>query len=148
MKSRLLVSEADFDPGAEIEGLSAGQSISGAIASFVGLVRGASDEVRAMTLEHYPGMTEKQIAALIEEAGQRWPVDRITVIHRVGRLEPGARIVFVGVAGRHRAETFAACEFLIDWLKTRAPFWKLEETATGDRWVEPRDSDAERTRRW
>ena len=148
MRSRLLVTPDDFDPGSEIEALSAGQSSSGAIASFVGLVRGASDGVQAMTLEHYPGMTEKQIAALIEEAAKRWTLDGVTVIHRVGRLEPGARIVFVGVAGRHRAEAFAACEFLIDWLKTRAPFWKLEETAAGERWVAPRGADEERARRW
>ena len=148
METRLLVTPDDFDPGAEIEALSAGRCVSGAIASFIGLVRGASDGVRAMTLEHYPGMTEKQIAGLIDEAGRRWALDGVTVIHRVGRLEPGARIVFVGVAGRHRAETFAACEFLIDWLKTRAPFWKLEETADGERWVAARGSDEERARRW
>lgn len=148
MQNRLLVTSDDFDPGAEIEALSMGQSRSGAIASFVGLVRGASDGVQAMTLEHYPGMTEKQIAGLIEQAGKRWMLDRVTVIHRVGRLPPGARIVFVGVAARHRAEAFAACEFLIDWLKTQAPFWKLEETATGDRWVAARESDTERADRW
>jgi molybdopterin synthase catalytic subunit len=148
MQSRLLVAPDDFDPGAEIEALSSGQSSSGAVASFVGLVRGASDGVSAMTLEHYPGMTEKQIAALIDEAGRRWTLDGVTVIHRVGRLEPGERIVFVGVAGRHRAEAFAACEFLIDWLKTRAPFWKLEETAEGERWVASRAEDDERAGRW
>jgi len=148
MKKSLLVAPDDFDPGAEIEGLSRGQSESGAIASFVGLVRGATDGVRAMTLEHYPGMTEKQIAALIEEAGKRWSLDAVTVIHRVGRLAPGDRIVFVGVAARHRAEAFAACEFLIDWLKTRAPFWKLEETPAGDRWVAARDEDENRASRW
>jgi len=148
MTVRLLVSPEDFDPGAEIEALSAGQSASGAIASFVGLVRGATDGVHAMTLEHYPGMTEKQIAAIIEEARGRWTLDRVTVIHRVGRLLPGERIVFVGVAGRHRAEAFAACEFLIDWLKTRAPFWKLEETAEGERWVAARSEDDDRARRW
>jgi molybdopterin synthase catalytic subunit len=134
MESRLRVSIDDFDPGA--------------IASFIGLVRGRSDGVQAMTLEHYPGMTEKQVAALIEQAGTRWSLDRVTVIHRVGRLQPGARIVFVGVAARHRAEAFAACEFLIDWLKTRAPFWKLEETPAGDRWVGVLSSDEERARRW
>lgn len=148
MKNRLLVTQDDFDPGAEIEGLSAGQSLSGAIASFVGLVRGAADGVQAMTLEHYPGMTEKQIASLIEEAGKRWALDAVTVIHRVGRLAPGERIVFVGVAARHRAEAFAACEFLIDWLKTRAPFWKLEETSTGERWVSARTEDETRASRW
>lgn len=145
---RLLVTERDFDPGAEIAHLSAGAGESGAVASFVGLVRGAPDGVRAMTLEHYPGMTERQIAGIIEEARGRWHLDRVSVIHRVGRLLPGERIVFTGVAGRHRAEAFAACEFLIDWLKTRAPFWKLEETADGERWVEARAEDDLRAERW
>ncbi len=145
---RLLVTAEDFDPGAEIERLSADQGKSGALASFIGLVRGATDGVAAMTLEHYPGMTEKQIALIIDEARARWSLDRVTVIHRVGRLMPGERIVFVGVAGRHRAESFAACEFLIDWLKTRAPFWKLEETEAGDRWVEARGDDEKRAQRW
>ncbi len=145
---KLLVSAEDFDPGAEIALLSAEQGDSGAIATFIGLVRGAPDHVSAMTLEHYPGMTEKQIARIIDEARSRWTLDRVTVIHRVGRLLPGERIVFVGVAGRHRGESFAACEFLIDWLKTRAPFWKLEETPSGERWVEARDEDGKRAERW
>ena len=146
-KVRLLVTERDFDPGAEIALLS-GDGESGAVASFVGLVRGAQGGVRAMTLEHYPGMTERQIAAIIAEAQQRWSLDRVSVIHRVGRLLPGDRIVFVGVAGRHRTEAFAACEFLIDWLKTRAPFWKLEETEKGERWVEAHAADDLRAERW
>ncbi len=145
---RLLVTPEDFDPGAEIAHLSAGSGESGAVASFIGLVRGTSDGVAAMTLEHYPGMTERQIAAIIEEARTRWTLDRISVIHRVGRLLPGERILFAGVAGRHRAEAFAACEFLVDWLKTRAPFWKLEETAEGERWVEAKAADDLRAERW
>ena len=144
---RLLVTPDDFDPGAEIRRLSA-EDGSGAVACFVGLVRGAADGVRAMTLEHYPGMTERQIAAIVEEARERWALDRVTVIHRVGRLLPGERIVFAGAAGRHRAEAFAACEFLVDWLKTRAPFWKMEETADGERWVEARAEDDLRAERW
>jgi molybdopterin synthase catalytic subunit len=145
---KLLVTAEDFDPGAEIERLSAGHGASGALASFIGLVRGASDGVSAMTLEHYPGMTEREIARIVAEAQRRWSLERVTVIHRIGRLLPGARIVFVGVAGRHRAESFAACEFLVDWLKTRAPFWKLEETAAGERWVEARAEDEKRAERW
>jgi molybdopterin synthase catalytic subunit len=145
---RLLVTAEDFDPGREIERLSSGEGQSGAVATFIGLVRGAADGVSAMTLEHYPGMTEKQIGTLIEEARARWALERVTVIHRVGRLLPGERIVFVGVAGRHRAESFAACEFLIDWLKTRAPFWKMEETESGERWVEAREEDDKRADRW
>ena len=145
---KLVVAAEDFDPGAEIAHLASGKGESGALATFIGLVRGAADGVAAMTLEHYPGMTEREIAKIIEEARSRWALERVTVIHRVGRLPPGARIVFVGVAGRHRAESFAACEFLIDWLKTRAPFWKLEETADGERWVEARDADEKRAGRW
>jgi len=145
---KLLVTAEDFDPGAEIALLSSGEGQSGALASFIGLVRGAADGVAAMTLEHYPGMTEREIAKIVAEAQARWPLERVTVIHRIGRLLPGERIVFVGVAGRHRTESFAACEFLIDWLKTRAPFWKLEETAAGERWVEARDTDEKRASRW
>jgi molybdopterin synthase catalytic subunit len=145
---KLVVTAEDFDPGAEIALLSSGDGTSGALATFIGLVRGGADGVSAMTLEHYPGMTEREIAKIVGEATLRWALERVTVIHRVGRLRPGERIVFVGVAGRHRAEAFAACEFLIDWLKTRAPFWKLEETAGGDRWVEARDEDDKRALRW
>lgn len=145
---KLLVTAEDFDPGAEIERLSSGEGSSGALASFIGLVRGATDGVSAMTLEHYPGMTEKEIARIIAEARRRWSIERVTVIHRIGRLLPGDRIVFVGVTGRHRAESFAACEFLVDWLKTLAPFWKLEETAAGERWVEARAEDEKRAERW
>ncbi len=142
---RLVVAPQDFDPGAEIAALGA-IGASGAVASFVGLVRGG--DVLAMTLEHYPGMTEKQIAATILESRRRWTLDGVTVIHRIGRLLPGERIVFVGVAARHRGEAFAACEFLMDWLKTKAPFWKLEETDTGERWVAAKETDDARAERW
>ena len=144
----LRVGAEDFDPGAEIAALHRGNSETGAVASFVGLVRGDKDQVRAMTLEHYPGMTEKQIGILAEQAASRWRLDRISVIHRVGTLLPGDRIVFVGTASRHRGDAFQACEFLIDWLKTSAPFWKLEQGDTGDRWVEARETDEARAERW
>lgn len=136
----------DFDAGAEGERLQRVSPEVGAVVSFVGTVRGG--EVRAMTLEHYPGMTEKSLEALVEEARRRWFLTAVTVIHRVGRLMPGERIVFVGVASRHRSEAFAACEFLIDRLKTEAPFWKKEETSDSTRWVEARESDEKRARRW
>lgn len=136
----------DFDAGAEGERLQRVSPEVGAVVSFVGTVRGG--EVRSMTLEHYPGMTEKSLEALVEEARRRWSLIAVTVIHRVGRLMPGERIVFVGVASRHRADAFAACEFLIDRLKTEAPFWKKEETEGVARWVEARESDEKRARRW
>jgi len=145
---RIWVGAEDFDPGAEIAVLGGGGGDIGAVASFVGLVRGEGEAVSAMTLEHYPGMTEKQISKLVEEAARRWQLERVTVLHRVGRLNPGDRIVFVGVAARHRGDAFAACEFLIDWLKTQAPFWKLEEGKAGEHWVAARNSDAERAQRW
>lgn len=149
------VQEADFDPGEEAAQLSAGRDDVGALATFTGLVRadkqnGAQGSgVQAMTLEHYPGMTEKALEAIVAEAQTRWPaVLGVRVIHRVGRLAPGDRIVFVGVAGAHRGEAFAACEFIMDYLKTRAPFWKKEDTEEGGRWVDARDSDDEAAGRW
>ena len=152
------VQEADFDAGAEIAALSAGREDVGAVASFVGLVRadkqaekvGAGDTapVQAMTLEHYPGMTEKALEAIVAEARGRWDIFGVRVIHRVGRLLPGDRIVFVAVASAHRGEAFAACEFIMDYLKTRAPFWKKEETAAGGRWVDARESDDHAAGRW
>ncbi|MCE9568519.1 MAG: molybdopterin synthase catalytic subunit MoaE [Rhodocyclales bacterium] len=152
------VQEADFDSGAEIAALSAGREDVGAVASFVGLVRadkgagagvGAGETaVRAMTLEHYPGMTEKALQAIVEEAHGRWDFFDARVIHRVGRLLPGERIVFVAVASSHRGEAFAACEFIMDYLKTRAPFWKKEETPQGGHWVDARESDDHAAGRW
>lgn len=153
------VQQADFDAGAEIAALSAGRDDVGAVASFVGLVRadksttsevsaGETPAVQAMTLEHYPGMTEKALEAIVEEARGRWDIDGVRVIHRVGRLLPGDRIVFVAVASAHRGEAFAACEFIMDYLKTRAPFWKKEETPQGGRWVDARESDDAAAGRW
>jgi len=146
--AEVAVQEADFDTGAEIAALSAGDEGAGAVASFVGLVRGRGEGVDAMTLEHYPGMTEQALADIVAEARGRWDLRRVRVIHRVGRLLPGAQIVFVGVSSAHRGEAFAACEFVMDYLKTRAPFWKKEETADGARWVDARESDDGAAARW
>lgn len=144
------VQAEDFDVGAEVAALSAERNEVGAVATFVGLVRDVSggSSVGAMTLEHYPGMTEKSLEEIVEQACTRWSLYGVRVIHRFGRLEPGDRIVFVGVAGAHRGETFAACEFIMDYLKTRAPFWKLEETPEGAHWVDARDSDDSAAARW
>jgi molybdopterin synthase catalytic subunit len=140
------VREADFDVGAETAALSAGDAGAGAVATFVGLVRG--EGIEAMTLEHYPAMTEKALAEIVAQAKARWQLRRVRVIHRVGRLLPGDRIVFVGVTSSHRGDAFAACEFIMDYLKTRAPFWKKEETAAGARWVDARESDDTAASRW
>ena len=145
---RITVQEADFDVGAEIAALAAAPGDVGAVASFVGYVRRGDANVLAMTLEHYPGMTEKSIRDIADQARERWSLADVRVIHRVGRLLPGAQIVLVAVAAAHRGEAFAACEFILDWLKTRAPFWKREETASGARWVDARDSDEAAAARW
>lgn len=151
------VQEQDFDAGAEIAALSAGRDDVGAVASFVGLVRAdkaarvgadGTAAVQAMTLEHYPGMTEKALQEIVVQAQARWQLLGVRVIHRVGRLLPGDRIVFVAVASSHRGDAFAACEFIMDYLKTRAPFWKKEETPQGGRWVDARESDDEAAERW
>lgn len=142
------VQTEDFDVGALMHGLTGGRSDVGAVATFVGLVRGDTDGVEQMTLEHYPGMTEKALAGIVEDAHSRWGLLGIQVIHRVGALAPGAQIVYVGIAAAHRGDAFAACEFIMDFLKTRAPFWKKEETKEGDRWVEARESDDEAAARW
>jgi molybdopterin synthase catalytic subunit len=140
------IQQADFDVGAEVAALSAGDAGAGAVASFVGLVRGG--DILAMTLEHYPGMTEQALADIVAQARERWQCRNVRVIHRVGRLLPGERIVFVGVASAHRHDAFAACEFIMDYLKTQAPFWKKEETAAGGRWVDARASDERAADRW
>ena len=144
------VQREDFDVGAELERLAAGDHRIGGIASFIGLVRdmGGSEQVSALTLEHYPGMTEKRLAEIETEAHRRWPLDAVLMIHRYGRLEPGDRIVLVATASAHREAALAACHFLIDWLKTEAPFWKLEEVGDEKRWVEARDSDDNAAARW
>ncbi|MGB1025767.1 MAG: molybdenum cofactor biosynthesis protein MoaE [Rhodospirillaceae bacterium] len=136
-----------FSPGAELDAFTANVPQSGAVASFLGAVRGGS--VTAMTLEHYPGMTERSLAAIEAEARTRWPLDDVLVIHRHGRLLPGEPIVLVCTASAHRAAAFEACNFLMDWLKTKAPFWKKEETTQGDaRWVEARMEDEARATAW
>ena len=146
MKVRIKIQEADFDVGAELAALTEGTD-AGAVASFMGHVRKEGD-LTALTLEHYPHMTEEEITRLVEEAAKRWPLWAVTVLHRIGRLEPGARIVLVAVASSHRHAAFDACEYLIDFLKTHAPFWK-EETRGGDHhWVSARHSDEEATARW
>ena len=145
------VQSADFDVGAEIAALSKGLPMVGAVASFVGLVRGdgdTSEPVAAMNLEHYPGMTEKALNVIVVEANARWALRRVRVIHRTGRLGLGDQIVFVGVASAHRADAFAACEFIMDFLKTRAPFWKKEESEAGGRWVDARELDDAAAARW
>lgn len=144
------VQEADFDVGAELERLGDGRPQVGAVASFVGLVRDMTGDgtVAAMTLEHYPGMTERQLAGIEDEARRRWPLDDVLIIHRYGRLLPGERIVLCAASSAHRQAALEACAFLIDWLKTRAPFWKLEDTGTGGQWVEARESDDEAAARW
>jgi len=140
------IQPGDFDPGAEIARLHGSRDDIGAVASFVGLVRGG--EVAAMTLEHYPGMTERQTRAAADEAMGRWPLAGVIVVHRYGRLAPGDRIVLVAVASAHRAAAFEACAFLMDWLKTRAPFWKREETPDGSRWVDAKADDDAAAARW
>jgi molybdopterin synthase catalytic subunit len=144
------VQREDFDLGAELDALTRAKTNIGGVASFVGLVRDVAGGtgINAMTLEHYPGMTERALAAIEAEALRRWPLEASLIIHRYGRLEPGARIVLVATASAHRAAAFESCEFLIDWLKTKAPFWKLEETPDGARWVEAHASDDAAAGRW
>jgi molybdopterin synthase catalytic subunit len=148
------VQREDFDVGRELEKLAAGDHTVGGVASFVGLVRdfnlqgGGGECVSAMTLEHYPGMTERKLAEIEAEANRRWPLSASLIIHRYGRLEPGERIVLVATASAHREAALAACNFLIDWLKTDAPFWKSEETPEGERWVEARVQDDAAKSRW
>ena len=144
------IQAADFDVSAEIAALRRNNPKVGAVASFVGVVRDINDggTVAEMTLEHYPGMTEKAIEEIIGQARSRWNVLNVLVIHRVGQLKPLDQIVLVVVAGEHRGEAFAACEFIMDYLKTRAPFWKKERTGNGTRWVEARQADDVAAERW
>ncbi|MCR4332864.1 MAG: molybdopterin synthase catalytic subunit MoaE [Sulfuricaulis sp.] len=144
------VQQADFDIGAEIAAFRRVDPGIGAIASFIGLVRDVNDGdgVLGMTLEHYPGMTEKALEGIVAEAKSRWNIIDALVIHRVGELKPLDQIVLVVVAGAHRGAAFDACEFIMDYLKTRAPFWKKEQTARGVRWVEARASDDQAAQRW
>ncbi|HLI13083.1 MAG TPA: molybdenum cofactor biosynthesis protein MoaE [Alphaproteobacteria bacterium] len=144
------VQREDFDPAAELAALAAGKRNIGGVVSFVGLVREmtGAGAITAMTLEHYPGMTEKKLAEIEAEAQRRWPLEASLIIHRYGRLEPGERIVFVATAAAHRDAAFDACRFLVDWLKTKAPFWKQEETPEGARWVEARAEDDAAAAAW
>lgn len=149
------VQTEDFDPGAELQAFSAGNGKVGGICMFLGLVRDylgddpqSAAQVRGMTLEHYPGMTERQLEAIEAEARTRWPLHDVLVIHRHGRLDPGARIVLVATASSHREAAFQSCHFLMDWLKTKAPFWKIEHTEDGDLWVDAKDKDDSAAARW
>ena len=144
------VQTEDFDAGREIALLREGNPQIGAVAAFIGVVRDMNDgkAVADMTLEHYPGMTEKSIADIIQQAQARWKIFDALVIHRIGRLKPLDQIVLVVVTGAHRGDAFAACEFIMDYLKTRAPFWKKEQTPDGARWVESRESDDVAAERW
>ena len=144
------VQTADYDAGAEMAALRRGNPRVGAVASFIGVVRDLNegDAVSTMTLEHYPGMTERELQKIIDEAGTRWRMLDALVVHRVGELRPTDQIVLVVVTSEHRGDAFAACEFIMDYLKTRAPFWKKEQTPQGDRWVEARASDDDAAARW
>lgn len=148
-QNRILVGHAPFSVGDEYAWLAACEE-DGAVVTFTGKVRNHNlgDNVTALTLEHYPGMTEKALAEIVAEARARWPLTRVTLIHRVGELKSGEEIVFVGVTGAHRSAAFEAAEFMMDYLKTRAPFWKREATPDGDRWVDARDSDQQAAKRW
>jgi molybdopterin synthase catalytic subunit len=148
--SDVRVQSAPFDPAAEVEGLRTGNPGIGAVVTFLGLMRDLTEgeRIEAMTLEHYPGMTERALADIVAEARARWELEGVRVVHRIGELRPEDPIVLVAVASRHRGDAFRACELIIDYLKTRAPFWKKERTAAGDRWVAARDADAAAELRW
>ncbi|MAI49695.1 MAG: molybdenum cofactor biosynthesis protein MoaE [Rhodospirillaceae bacterium] len=144
------VQTEDFDIGAEITRIGADNTEIGGLASFVGLVRDyAGDEkISAMTLEHYPGMTEKELFKLETEARERWDLQEVLIVHRYGRLKPGDRIVLVVTASAHRKASLESCQFLIDWLKTKAPFWKLEDRESGAKWVDSREQDTVAADKW
>ena len=144
------VQQAAFDIGAEIDALRGGDPRIGAIATFVGTVRDVNDaaSVSSMVLEHYPGMTERALSEIVDDAKSRWDIFDALIVHRVGRLAPTEAIVLVAVTSSHRQHAFAACEFIMDFLKTRAPFWKKERTPAGERWVDARQSDDDAAARW
>ena len=144
------VQREDFDAGDELARMTAGRTDIGGLASFIGIVREktSAGALSAMTLEHYPGMTEKRLAEIEAEAARRWPLAASLIIHRYGRMLPGERIVLVATASSHRQAALESCQFLIDWLKTKAPFWKLEETAAGSQWVAAQESDDRAAERW
>ena len=148
--ARVSVQQADFDLSAEVDALHAGDGGVGAVVAFVGTVRDRGDgkAISAMELEHYPGMTEAAIEAMIDEAGRRFELRAVRVVHRVGRLQALDQIVLVAVSSAHRGQAFQACEFLMDYLKTQAPFWKKEHTSEGAHWVDARVADDEALARW
>lgn len=149
METQIRVGPEPFDMAEAYRWLAACDE-DGAVVTFTGKVRNHNlgDNVAALTLEHYPGMTEKALQEIVDAACERWPLQRVTVIHRVGELFPGDEIVLVGVTSAHRGSAFSAAEFIMDYLKTRAPFWKREATEQGDRWVDARDSDHQAAQRW
>lgn len=149
METQIRVGPAPFDMAEAYRWLAACDE-DGAVVTFTGKVRNHNlgNDVAALTLEHYPGMTEKALQEIVDAARERWPLQRVTVIHRVGELFPGDEIVLVGVTSAHRGSVFSAAEFIMDYLKTRAPFWKREATEQGDRWVDARDSDHQAAQRW
>ncbi|MGF1749368.1 MULTISPECIES: molybdopterin synthase catalytic subunit MoaE [Vibrio] len=149
MKPRVTVQADDFNVGEEYDALAQGTA-SGAVVTFVGKVRDMNlgDDVVGLSLEHYPGMTERSLEAICDEAENRWLLNGIRVIHRVGDMDAGDQIVFVGVSSAHRGAAFEACEFVMDYLKTKAPFWKKERTTQSTRWVDSRESDAQAASRW
>lgn len=144
------VQQQDFSLGDEYQALIQDASSEGAVVTFVGLVRDINqgNTVKELTLEHYPGMTEKSLKAIVQQAKQRWPLGKVRVIHRVGRLKLSDQIVFVGVTSRHREAAFAACQFIMDYLKNQAPFWKKETTDDGDGWVDFNEKDQQAMQRW
>lgn len=150
MQVHISVQPNPFDPAAEELAIRTGSPQTGAVVTFLGLMRDINegDTVSSMTLEHYPGMTEKALAVIVDEAGERWQLEAVRLVHRVGSLSPEDPIVLVSVASRHRGDAFRACEFIIDYLKTRAPFWKKEQTQDGERWVEARHADEQAESKW
>ncbi len=146
----IAVQTQDFDLAEEYRQLTLDNCVDGAVVTFVGMVRDFNDgsDVSGLFLEHYPGMTEKALAVIVSEAKKRWPLGRVRLVHRVGQLTLGEQIVFVGVSAKHRGDAFDGCEFIMDKLKTEAPFWKKETTADGERWVDAKQSDNDKADTW
>ena len=150
MSTVIRIQREDFDPQAEADALTKGRHDVGALTTFTGFCRHEEGTLSALELEHYPGMAEKELQRIVDDARARWPVQGITVLHRYGPIMPGERIVFVAVSGGHRGEAFAACEFIMDFLKTSAPFWKREHKVDGSHgeWVDAKDADDQARERW
>lgn len=145
---RIVVQEAPFDPGAELNAFGKGDTDVGAVVSFTGVTRDVSGGLSQMQIEHYPGMTERALTQICEEAQRRWVLADVLIIHRYGLMAPGDNIMMVATASRHRADAFAAADFLMDYLKSRAPFWKKEVTSDGSEWVASKDRDEQALERW